>query len=67
MSDEKIVVHYGMTIINPSLHCKITEGPPPTFLELVQCALYEFWSLAVPSFWLACSITAFRWAFGGFG
>ncbi len=68
MTDEKvkIVAYYGFSVTYPECHARFLPPEPMTFIEKVQCALYEFWSIAVPLFWFALSVTCFRWAFGGF-
>lgn len=55
---------YGFTVINHKMHVKIIVHQP-TWWEAIWWALRDFWSsIFLPSLLVACSVTAFRIAFG---
>lgn len=55
-------IYYGLTVVNPAMHCEITT-PPLTWREWIHALAVETWWMFSQCFLLAASITAFRFAF----
>jgi len=58
----KYDIYYGMTVVNPAMHCEIVM-PPLTWREWISALAWEAWWIFSQCFLLAASITAFRFAF----